>query len=257
MQLVGAAATLTLDALSYLWSALMVSLISAADEPPSSIKRPHPLRDIASSFVTWRKYGPLVAMGACVFINNVGSMAVRTTLLLVAYRAFGLQPVAAGWIFAIGGFATVLGATTATRLTAKLGIGRALIAATTADLVWVIAPLGLVFSPLIVLGVASLVAGTMLPVWNVNAVTVRQRLVAPHEQGRVIAIARAIATAGVALGAVFGGVAATILGNAFGDQVGLVMAMSIAALVAGVSAIPLLLGGIGSLRLPTSSYGRT
>jgi len=48
VQLVGAAATLTLDALSYLWSALMVSLISAADEPPSSIKRPHPLRDIAS-----------------------------------------------------------------------------------------------------------------------------------------------------------------------------------------------------------------
>ena len=81
-----------------------------------------------------------------------------------------------------------------------------------------------------------------------NVVTLRQRIVAGHEQGRVVAISRAFATAGIALGAFAGGAAATALAVSLGDRAALLTAMTAGAMVAGVSAIPLLAGGVASLR---------
>ena len=156
----------------------MVALIAVADDPPRAA-RPHPIRDIASSFALWRRYPALVAIAACVVISNVGNMAVRTALLLVAYRVFALGPDGAGWILAIGGLASVVGATQAGRVSARLGIGPSLALATTVEgLAWAIAPLGLVAAPLAVLAAAALVSGLATPVWNVNVVTLRQRIVA-------------------------------------------------------------------------------
>lgn len=250
IQLIGAVATIIGDALSYLWSAVMVSLVSIADEPRRAA-RPNPLRDIASSFALWRRYPTLVALAICVVISNVGNMAVRTALLLVAYRVFALGPDGAGWILAVGGLASVLGATLAGRISSTLGVGPALVLATTVEgLAWAIGPLGFVVPPLVVLGVASIVSGLMTPVWNVNVVTLRQRMVARDEQGRVLAVSRAFATAGVALGALAGGVAATALEATLGERAGLVTAMTLGAIVAGLSAIPLVRGGV--LRLATS-----
>src|SRR5438093_1733729 len=117
ISLIGALTTIVGDALSYLWSALMVSLISIADDPPR-VARPNPIRDIGSSFVLWRRYSTLVALAVCVVISNVGNMAVRTALLLVAYRVFALGPDGAGWILAVGGLASVLGAALAGRVSA-------------------------------------------------------------------------------------------------------------------------------------------
>src|SRR5439155_1754438 len=143
-----------------------------------------------------------VALAVCVVISNVGNMAVRTALLLVAYRVFALGPDGAGWILAVGGLASVIGATLAGRVSARLGVGPSLVLATTVEgLAWAIAPLGFLLTPLVVLGVASIVSGLMTPVWNVNVVTLRQRIVARDEQGRVVAVSRAFATAGVGMGA--------------------------------------------------------
>ena len=189
------------------------------------------MRDILVSFVIWRRYPALIAIAACVVISNVGNMAVRTALLLVTYRAFGLGPVAAGWILGTGGLASVLGATLAGRASTKLGIGPSLVIATTIEgLAWAIAPLGLAGAPFVVLGVASALSGVMTPIWNVNVVTLRQRIVAGSEQGRVVAVSRAFATAGVAIGAIMGGALATILEAALGEQMGLVAAMTAGAL---------------------------
>ena len=246
--LIGAVATIIGDAFSYLWSALMVSLITVADEPART-PRPNPVRDILVSFVIWRRYPALIAIAACVVISNVGNMAVRTALLLVTYRAFGLGPVAAGWILGTGGLASVLGATLAGRASTKLGIGPSLVIATTIEgLAWAIAPLGVAGAPFVVLGVASALSGVMTPIWNVNVVTLRQRIVAGSEQGRVVAVSRAFATAGVAIGAVMGGALATILETALGERVGLVAAMTAGALVASLSAIPLIAGGVARMR---------
>ena len=88
----------------------------------------------------------------------------------------------------------------------------------------------------------------MTPIWNVNVVTLRQRIVAGSEQGRVVAVSRAFATAGVAIGAVMGGALATILEAALGEQMGLVAAMTAGALVASLSAIPLIAGGVARVR---------
>src|SRR5207237_9918763 len=140
--IIGALATIVGDAVSYLWSALMVSLISIADDPPRVV-RPNPVRDIASSFVLWRRYSALVALAACGVTSNVGNMAVRTALLLVAYRVFALGPDGAGWILAVGGLASVLGATLAGRVSARLGVGPSLVPASTGEgLSVAIAPLG-------------------------------------------------------------------------------------------------------------------
>src|SRR5437764_12422451 len=126
----------------------MVSRVSLADEPPQG-SRANPLREIAASFALWRGYPPLAALAACVMISNVGNMAVRTALLLVAYRVFALGPDGAGGILAIGGLASVLGATLAGRVSARLGVGPSLLlAATAAGLAWAGAPLRFVSRPL-------------------------------------------------------------------------------------------------------------
>ena len=59
-----------------------------------------------------------------------------------------------------------------------------------------------------------------------------------------MAVSRVFATAGVALGAFAGGVAATVLEASLGERAGLVTAMTAGAINAGLSAIPLLSGGI-------------
>src|SRR5438874_6267877 len=142
----------------------MVSLISIADDPPR-VARPNPLRDIGSSFILWRRYSTLVALAVCVVISNVGNMAVRTALLLVAYRVFALGPDGAGWILAVGGPASVLGAALAGRVSARLGVGPSLVLATTAEgLAWAIPPPGFLLTPLVVLGVAPIDSGLMRPV---------------------------------------------------------------------------------------------
>src|SRR5207302_232193 len=98
-------------------------------------------------------------------------------------------PDGAGWILAVGGLASVIGAALAGRVSARLGVGLSLALATTVEgLAWAITPLGFLVTPLVVLGVASIVSGLMTPVWNVNVVTLRQRIVARDEQGRVGAV---------------------------------------------------------------------
>src|SRR5438067_311372 len=246
--LIGAVTTIAGDALSYLWSALMVSRVALASEPPRG-PQANPFREIITSFALWRGYPPLVALAACVVISNVGNMAVRTALLLVAYRVFALGPNGAGGILAVGGLASVLGATLEGRVSARLGVGPSLVLATTVEgLAWAVAPLGFVVTPLLVLAVASIVSGLMTPIWNVNVVTLRQRIVARHEQGRVVAVSRAFATAGVALGALAGGIAASGLEASLGERVGLVSALTAGALIAGFSAIPLVVGRVAVMR---------
>src|SRR5204863_8212574 len=99
-----------------------------------------------------------------------------------------------------------------------------------------------------VLAIAAGVSGFMTPVWNVNNVTLRQTLVRPDEQGRIVAVARAFGTAGIPIGTFAGGALAAVLTPALGTSAGLITAMVAGSVIAAGSVVPLLVAGIPQIR---------
>src|SRR5438067_3713159 len=193
IEAVSAVFALVADACSYAFAFATVWAIRPARALSDGARRGSFFRDLAAGFGAFRTYSFLIPIVNCVGISNAGNMMVRSLLLLLAYRAFGLPPSAIGWILAASGLAGIAGATAAGRIGQRFGIGSALAIATFVEgSAWCIVPLGLFASPIVVLAAAAVISGFMTPVWNVNNVTLRQRAVPLALQARVVALARAV-----------------------------------------------------------------
>jgi len=261
IQAIGAVATIVGDALSYVWSFAMVALIHPDDRVGSLAPRRSVLGELRAGVALYGGYPYLPALGLCVAISNAGNLMVRTLFLLVAYRAFMLAPSVAGLILAGGGVMGIVGASMAGAISARLGIGRSLAIATFVEgAAWCVTPLGMIGEPALVLAIAAGASGFMTPVWNVNNVTLRQTLVRPDEQGRIVAVARAFGTAGIPIGTFAGGALAAALTPALGTAAGLITAMVAGSVIAAGSVVPLLVAGIPRIRhwsdLPPASGRR-
>ena len=76
----------------------------------------------------------------------------------------------------------------------------------------------------------------------------RQTLVQPDEQGRIVAVARAFGTAGIPIGTFAGGALAVALTPVLGTEAGLITALVAGSVIAAGSVVPLLVAGIPRIR---------
>lgn len=137
---------------------------------------------------------------------------------------------------AIGASGNVGGAFLAPRLTERVGTGFSLFASTTFEgLAGLLLPLALLGSPVVWLGLGLALRGLANPLWQVNAVTLRQSIVPVPLQGRVAAASRTIGQLTLPLGALCGGLLGGLSVNALGESRGLAFTLTIAALIAGAS----------------------
>jgi MFS family permease len=223
--LLTAPVTLTVDAVSYLFSAASLIAISRP-EPAPQAPREHP--SIGRSIIEGLRavYGSrllrtLLTQSATL---NLCFNAVITVFLVYAVRVLGLSPFKLGIVVGAAAVGGLLGALLATRLRTALGFGRCMLAGT----------VGLSGAPLLMLiprdagllAMAVLVTshfgyGFSVAMFNVNAITMRQVVTPRQVLARMNATYRMLLFGAGPFGAIAGG----LLGGAVGLRPALVISL--------------------------------
>ncbi len=214
--LITAPVTLTVDAVSYLFSAAGLILIRRPEpEPDAGRERPSVFRSIAEGFHAvygTRLLRVLLAQSATL---NAGFGVVSTIFTVYAVRTLGLTPTRLGIVMAALPAGSLLGALNAARVKRALGLGRTL----------AVSILGVSASPLLLLlphsaspgAIAVFILGWLghgcgISIWNVNTVTLRQVVTPTRLLARMNATYRMLLFGMLPVGAMIGGLAGAAIG---------------------------------------------
>jgi MFS family permease len=223
--LITAPVTLSLDAVSYLFSvAGLISIRKPEPAPELPDERPSVSRSIAEGLRA--VYGTkllraLLTQGATL---NLFFGSYIVVFVVYAVRVLGLTPFKLGIVMAAAPVGALFGALIATRTRRALGIGRIMaivtIGTSVAPLAYLI-PRGASLGSLAVLIAAQLVYGTSITIFNVNAITLRQVVTPKRVLARMNATYRMLLYGVAPIGAIAGG----LLGSAFGLRTALVISV--------------------------------
>jgi MFS family permease len=210
-----APAAILFDAVSFLGSALFILSIrktetSQADRVPRRKMRTE-LRE-GLSYVLRHPY--LKNIAACTALFNFFGLMGFAVLLVFARRELHLSPQAIGLAFTLGNFGPLLAAFTASKVSARLGVGTTIIACSIVGgpmfLVIPFAPHG--HAALAVLVPAFVVGGFTGVIYNIAQVSLRQAITPERIQGRMNSVMRFIVWGTIPLGSFTGGVLASWIG---------------------------------------------
>jgi MFS family permease len=212
----------TVDAVSYLASALFVFTIRGS-EPPIPPREGQPgsrterLRGFGGeireglTFVLGHPHLRMIA--AATSSSNLFSHIATGIYLVYVVRVLGLDPLRIGLVFSLGSFGTLAGALLATRISARAGVGRTIVGSLAlggpAGLLIAIAPAG--GSEPFLVGAAAL-GGFSGLVYNINQVSFRQAIAPERIQGRMNATMRFLVWGTMPIGSLIGGILATVFG---------------------------------------------
>ncbi|MEO8749150.1 MAG: MFS transporter [Allobranchiibius sp.] len=211
--LLGAPLAIGVDAISYLLDAALNAGLQVQE--PAPVARDRNLRAEIRDGLQWtyrhRALGPLAVSTHVWFLANGAAM---TALSLLALRSRGFTAVTFGLLFTVFGLASLIGASTAARIGARIGSGRAIILARAAyPFAWILVAVSpatgagdaLLF---LALGLLGLAAG----IENSNEMGYWQSLTPDELLGRVNASRRSVNRTMGALGAVLAGVVVGAVG---------------------------------------------
>ena len=237
IQLLGAPLAVLTDALTYLWSALMLSRITHEEAPAGRLPTGEAgvLFGILSGFracLAEPLTARLLAVEAISALSNGFFMALY---MLLTLRQMHLAPVVVGSVIAVGGAGALIGAVAAPRLSRYFSSSSllmvCLIGGQAADFLIALAPSAGRFGlPLLI--TQQLLGDGLLAVYEVHAISARQRLL------KVDVLARANATFQVAAGLALP--VGALLSAVVADVLGIQSAIAIAALVGMLGATVLL-----------------
>jgi MFS family permease len=225
--LITAPVTLSVDAVSYLFSAAGLISIRRREPAPEVPQSPAPMRrSIAEGLqFIWdnRLLRAMLTQGAALNLFFGG----YTTLFVVyAVRVVHLRPFELGVVLAAQAGGALAGATTAARVRAALGLGRTLTVNTvfmSVALLALLIPRHASLPAVIIFVAAEMVYGWNIAVYNVNSITVRQLVTPPKVLARMNASYRMVLWGVAPLGMSLGGV----LGGAVGLRTALVISLAL------------------------------
>lgn len=242
------------DALSYLVSAACIAWIGRPEPPVGRREdRRHLLAEIREGFTVIASHPLLRSLvGAAV---NIGLFTggFRGALIVLYLVQLGVTPIEFGLIYGVGGAAALAGAVLARPIARAIGLGRTLVVvhlvtATFAAFV----PLAGVVPPdarLAVLLVGQVGLGVFSPVWGINGGSLQQVITPDRLLGRVNATQQLALFGANPLGALVGGVLASV--------VGLQLTLAVAAAGAALTAVFLAFSPLRRLRtMPLPVSGR-
>ena len=230
------------DAVSYLASAGFLLRIRQKEPAPVRAEAEVGVRrEIADGLrFVWRQ--PILrAMAMTAGLTQLFGRMVFAVLLLYLVREVGLGAAGVGTIFSLGSVGFVVGALIAGRVSAALGMGRAIaVAAVLASA----SPLLYAFGPRALAGpqVAAgfFLYGVAAVVWTVNNLSLRQALTPPALLGRTNASMRLLGWGAIPIGSVIGGL--------LGGAIGLRQTILLAALGSLLASIPVWFSPLPRLR---------
>ncbi|MBP6014881.1 MAG: MFS transporter [Alphaproteobacteria bacterium] len=215
IQAVTAPVAIVVDALSFLWSALWLRQIRAAEAFAAPSVVAHPLDDIREGWHACRAH-PIVfplLMAEGTFGFFAGFFA--SIYMLFALRTLALDEATVGLIIGVGGLGALWGAAAAAPMARTLGYGRAVVLSLA---LWVLAS---VFIPAaegqdtlkipFLIG-QQIVGDGFLAAFFILGVSIRQRALDPDVQSRAGATFQAVGGLSLPLGALIAGPLAEIVG---------------------------------------------
>ncbi len=202
------------DAASYLISGLLLVRISVR-EPPSRRVSLRGVRAEAAQGLRWlyrhRMLRPYALSTHVWFLANA---IANTVLAAFALRTVRLSVFGYGVVLAIGGVGGLLGALASTRLGARFGAGRIVIASMIGNAVgWATIALSSAhWSGWVVFGLGELLLGISMGTGNANEMGYKQSVTPDHLQGRSNATMRSINRSMIVVGAPLGGLLGDVIG---------------------------------------------
>ena len=201
------------DAISFVLSALLLVRIRRPEERDAPTEQPSMRRELVAGLryilgdPRWRAIATYVA-----FSNFFFSVAF-SIFLVYAVRELEWSPALIGLVFALGNIGALVGAFTAGRVSARIGIGRTLLlsgALTGVPVLMIPAAPRELAAPIVV--VAEMLIGFGVILYNVNAISLMQALTPKQMLGRMNASRRWLVWGTIPLGNLVGGGLASTIG---------------------------------------------
>ncbi len=249
IQLISAPIALIGNAATYLISAVMLIFIR---RPEPELGRSAPgapaasrIRDEIAEGLRW-VFGHPVLRSELLGITSAifGLVMVQPLVLVFAYRSLHFSPSLLGAIFTLEGVAGLVGLWASARVVRLLGVGPTMwLTQVVVALGTLLMPVAQFGQPIVVMGGSLLVIGVAASIQDVNQVTLRQSLTPDRLQGRMNAIYRLFYWGSMPV--------ASFLGGFLGDRLGASTAIEIGGVIALGAAIVIALSALG--RLPQRS----
>lgn len=215
---VGGALAMVADAVSFVISAFCITAITRRNElstQHSAIRLRTVVAEIGEGIGLVIHHPIIRTLASVSAIQNLGESVAAPMLLIFMYNTLHLTPLIVGVTLAAGSAGFLLGASTVSAITHRLGIGRMLWFSSLLGVgAYLLLPLGVWGIPIFWVGVWRLLLGLHLPTYNVNVISVRQQLIPDRLQGRVNATTRTIALGIQSVGPLVGGVLGALAGPA-------------------------------------------
>ncbi len=244
VQLLTAPLAILIDAVSFVVSAVSLGLVRAREPEIPPQEHPDLRREIAAGLRTVLRDPLLAASGRVILVNSLANGIYGTLVVLYMARDIGFNPGILGMIWAVGGVSSFTAAALTPRLTRRLGLSHAMLAGLLVfSLLSFLVPIahGPTWISAILLIVPQLSDGFYV-LYEINLVSLRQRITAESILGRVNATLRFLSLAGMLAGALLGG----LLGNALGAR----PALLLGSLGFLLSAVLLWLSPLSSIKEP-------
>lgn len=222
VQTLSAPVALAVNAATYLVSAINLAMIRREEAAPIVEADRKIVAELRDGFaLLWSEHG-LRALAGVAASYNLFSQWISVLFVIFTVETLGLSPASLGLVFSAGAAGALLGAVAAGSAARRLGFGRAIVWAVTAECAAMV-PVGLVHGPhFIVLPVLFgllFVNGCFVTMSSVHALAYRQAVAPDRLLGRLTASYRFISYSTIPLGALLGGFA----GELFGVRVGLIV----------------------------------
>ena len=211
------------DSATFLVSALFLFWIRRPEPSPApSNSAPNFRREILEGM--WAVIGnpALRAIGVSKVSLGLANGIISSLIVLFGIETLGFGPGMLGTIFAIGGISSVLGTLSVGRLTHRFGLGKTL---TAGFLIWGATTflIPLAHGPLLLAGAflaAEQLSDFGVTIYEVNEMSLRQRITPYHMLGRVNSSMEVILLGAQLAGAVLGGILAELAGIRWALAVG-------------------------------------
>lgn len=217
VQLLTAPIAIAIDAISFVVSAVLLASIRRREPPrPAVADREPVLHEIREGVRVVTGSPVLRALAAAHAATHIMWGVFGTTYLLFATREVGLGPAGIGIVAALGGIGSLVGATVAPRLAARLGIGRTmilgLVGMTIGNALIPLAPSGAVLVGAAFLITQQLVGDSAGTIYDVVERSLTQSIVEGRILGRVNATVEFVTTLFALVGSIGGGLLAEVFG---------------------------------------------
>ena len=240
----GAPVAILLDSISFFVSAVFLFSIRRGEELPEraeGVARPSMLADAREGlgFVLKNRY--LRAISICTGTSNFFWSMAGALLVVYAVRELEMSAAALGLAFSLGNIGPLLAAFTTSRISSRLGVGPTIL---TMSMIFPLAllplPLATSSNPVPYLVASGILGGFGAVAYNITQLSFRQAICPPRMQGRMNAVIRFMVWGTMPLGA--------LLGGALGTWIGLRPAITVAAVGALFTFLPILLSPVPRLR---------